>query len=84
MFKLLEYIFLFWLLFLLLRPVLRLLMGVVFRQLLSKASAGFQGQQTTHAPRRRPGETSVEYVPENPKTQHPADEGEYIDYKEVK
>jgi hypothetical protein len=70
----------------LLKPVIQRLLNKALQDMARKHGGQFQGQyrqQTQQTKQKREGSIHVDYVPPKNKT-IPDDEGEYIDYEEIK
>jgi hypothetical protein len=68
------------------RAIIRWLLPMLFQSVINKAQQQAQ-QQTNYqsAQKQKPtGRIKVDYVPETPKSKIPDNEGEFVDYEEVK
>jgi hypothetical protein len=69
----------------LIRAIVRWLLPMLFQGMVNKAQQQQQNQQQNYKTRQKPASgIKVDYVPENKKGKFPDNEGEFVDYEEVK
>jgi hypothetical protein len=69
------------------RAIVRWLLPMLFQSVINKAQQQAQQQQTNYqsAQKQKPTDRiKVDYAPQTPKSKIPDNEGEFIDYEEVK
>ena len=69
------------------RAIVRWALPMLFQSVINKAQQQQQQQQRNYrsTEQQKPtGRITVEYVPEHPKSKIPDNEGDFIDYEEVK
>ncbi|WP_345948712.1 DUF4834 family protein [Mucilaginibacter sp. PAMB04274] len=67
------------------RSLARIFLPMLFQSVVNKAQQQHNQQYTQQRPHSRPEEKiKVDYVPPAPKTTIPDNEGDFIDYEEVK
>jgi hypothetical protein len=67
-------------------PLLRILLQNLVKKAVQNQFGQFKNQKDSREPSRQEGSIRVDYIPnkEKPKGKKEEDEGEYIDYEEVK
>jgi hypothetical protein len=69
----------------LVRILMRWLLPMLFQSVINKAQQQAQQQQTNYQSAQKPtGRIKVDYVPETQKGKFPDNEGEFVEYEEVK
>lgn len=68
------------------RGIVRWLIPMLFQSVINKAQQQAQQQQNNYqsAQNKPTGRVKVDYVPETTKNKFPDNEGEFVDYEEVK
>jgi len=70
-----------------LKPLLRILLQYMVKKVVDNSLEDFKRQNRESQPRRPEGTVSIDYVPDGKSKNKPhkdKDEGEYVDYEEVK
>ncbi|GAA4331049.1 hypothetical protein GCM10023149_36680 [Mucilaginibacter gynuensis] len=66
------------------RQLARIFLPMLFQSVINKATQQQQRNQNYQQPKRPEGTVKVDYVPQNTKNTVPDNEGEFIDYEEIK
>ena len=83
--ELLRFLFITIAILYILRAIVRFLLPMLFQNLVNKAQQQQQPQQQNYKRNEQPtGRVKVDFVPENKKGKFPDNEGEFVDYEEVK
>lgn len=79
--ELIRFLFISILVLYIIRSLARMLMPMLFQQVVNKAQ---QGQQQNGRQKRPDGKVRVDYVPEKRRSAIPDSEGDFVDYEDVK
>ena len=83
--ELLRFLFITIAILYIVRAIVRWLLPMLFQSVINKAQQQQNQQHQNYSRREQPtGRVKVDYMPENKKGKFPDNEGEFIDYEEVK
>jgi len=88
MVELLRFLFIAILILYIIRNVARIFLPFLFQSVVNKAQQGrpqeHQQQQTNYSQPKKEGPIKVDYIPKGKRNTVPDNEGEFIDYEEIK
>ena len=68
----------------LIRTLARLFLPMLFQSMVNKATQQHTRQYQQQAPKPAEGKVKVDFIPPSPKNAIPDNEGDFVDYEEVK